>query len=98
MSDVTLHLSAISQHLAELRDAERQRRIEQQREQELLRGIKFIRLPLVRQAGANPFTAGGDIGGVDASPNVGFTWMLRHLVIEGLTAGATPDVVNILRG
>src|SRR6185437_13653499 len=66
-----------------------------------LRGIKPIRLPLLIGTGANPFTLGGDVtpqGGQTVSPDPGYVWSVRHLVIEGLTAGATPDVVNILRG
>ena len=66
-----------------------------------LRGVKSFRLPLLMATGANPFLLGGDVtpaGGMNATPDPGFVWSLRHLVIEGLTAGATPDVVNISRG
>jgi len=63
-----------------------------------LRGIKFIRLALVRgTASGSALTMGGDTGQQFATPEQGFVWSLRHLVIEGLSAGATPDVVNILR-
>ena len=66
-----------------------------------LRGVKPIRLPLLIASGANPFLLGGDVtpqGGQNATPDPGFVWSIRHLVIEGLTAGATPDVVNVVRG
>jgi hypothetical protein len=66
-----------------------------------LRGVKPQRLPLLIGTGANPFLAGGDVtpaGGNNATPDPGFVWSVRHLVIEGLASGATPDVINILRG
>jgi hypothetical protein len=63
-----------------------------------LRGETFLRLPVISATGANPFTMGGDTGLELATPAQGFVWSVRHLVIEGLTAGATPDVVNIRRG
>jgi hypothetical protein len=69
---------------------------------ERLRTIKPIRLPLVRGvASGSALTLGGDInttaGQTPVGPDLGFAWSIRHLVIEGMTAGATPDVLNILR-
>lgn len=64
--------------------------------------IKYMRLPVMRAAGANPFTLGGDTnspsGQGPVGPDLGWTWHLRLMVITGLTAGATPDVVNVLAG
>ena len=40
----------------------RQAEIARLREAELLRGIKYIRMPLFNQVGANPFNMGGDLG------------------------------------
>lgn len=60
-----------------------------------LRGIKEgMRFPYSYQGVA--------VGGVlslgqsqQLSPNEGYVWSIRRLVVNGLTAGATPDVVNI---
>jgi len=64
--------------------------------------IKAIRLPLVRgTASGSALTLGGDVNTVagqsPVGPDLGFVWSLRHLVMEGLTAGTTPDVLNVLR-
>ena len=64
---------------------------------ERARAIKAIRLPVIQATGANPFTMGGDTGTLIVGPEQGFVWSLRDLVIEGLTTGATPDVINIRR-
>jgi hypothetical protein len=87
-------IAASNTRVADALEAEAQTR-------SLLRGIKPIRLPQLIGTGANPFLLGGDVtpaGGNNATPDPGYVWSVRHLVIEGLTAGATPDVVNILRG
>lgn len=71
-------------------------------EQEKLRTIKPIRLPLLRGvASGSALTLGGDqntaAGQSPVGPDLGFAWSIRHLVIEGMTAGGTPDVLNVLR-
>lgn len=73
--------------------------IEQVREQTRLLTIKYVRLPLIIGTMATGVTLGGDQQSAQApqSPEQGFIWHLRHLVIENLASGATPDVVNILR-
>jgi hypothetical protein len=75
----------------------------QQNEREKLRGIIPIRLPLITgKAVAGVLALGGDTNTVSGQPPVGpdlgYVWSVRHLVIEGLTAGANPDAVNISRG
>jgi len=63
-----------------------------------LRGIKFIRMAVVTgKASGSALTMSGDTGQALTSPEQGFVWSVRHLVIEGLATGATPDVMNILR-
>jgi hypothetical protein len=63
-----------------------------------LRGIKFIRLAVVRgTASGSALTMGGDTGQAFTTPEQGYVWSVRHLVVEGMATGATPDVVNILR-
>ena len=81
-------------------DAIRQAAIARERDLEQLRGIKYLDLPVIRAAGANPFTVGGDVapsGGELVSPNQGYVWFLRALTIEGMTRGATPDIIQVRR-
>jgi len=59
--------------------------------------VSLVRMPLLIATGANPLTMGGDSGTVLHTPDQGYGWTVRHLVIEGMTTGATPDVMNILR-
>jgi hypothetical protein len=67
-------------------------------QQTLLRGIKPLRLPLVTgTATASALTMGGDSGEFLATPESGYVWSVRHLVIEGMTSGTTPDVMNVVR-
>lgn len=61
------------------------------------RAVSVIRLPvLFGQASGGVLSMGGDIAG-DQTPDQGYVWAIRHISIEGLVAGATPDVVNIIR-
>ena len=63
-----------------------------------LRAITDIRLPLIMgKAAGGALTLGGDSGQQLVTPESGYIWSIRHLVIEGLTAGASPDTVNIVR-
>lgn len=64
-----------------------------------LRATKPIFLPpVIGLAASNALVMGGDSGEQVTDPAEGYVWSLRHLVIEGLTTGANPDVVNVLRG
>jgi hypothetical protein len=65
---------------------------------ERYRGETFLRLAMIQATGSNPFTMGGDSGLLLVTPEQGFVWSIRHLVIEGMATGATPDVLNIRRG
>jgi hypothetical protein len=61
--------------------------------------VTVLYLPvLFGAASGGALAMGGDSGSVLHSPDAGYVWSVRHLSIEGLTAGATPDVVNINRG
>jgi hypothetical protein len=79
--------------------SQHQATVEQVREQTRLLTIKYVRLPLLIATLATGLTVGGDVNQAQApqAPDQGFVWHLRHIVIEGLVTGATPDVVNILR-
>lgn len=91
------YLAQISEQLRQLREAQDQFRIERLREMERLRGIKYMDLPLIRQAGANPFLIAADSGNALVMAEPGYVWFMRYMTIEGMTSGATPDVINILR-
>ena len=64
-----------------------------------IRGIKSAQLP--RSFGATPtggvFTLGTTTPGPSGwfGPDQGFIWYVSRLVVNGLTAGATPDVINL---
>lgn len=58
----------------------------------------YMRLPvLTGTAAAGALNMGGD-SNPQHMPDTGYVWSLRHLVIQGLTRGATPDAVQIFRG
>jgi len=63
-----------------------------------LNATKPVRLPLITgKATGGVLLIGGD-SAPETAPASGYVWSIRHLVVEGLTAGTTPDVVNIVRG
>lgn len=96
-ASIGLKLDTISEGISGLRD---QLAIEAQRQLVHARARKLIRYQ-INGTGANPFSMGGDTGGLSGDlcgPAQGYTWDVRLLVIEGLTASSTtPDVVNIRR-
>ena len=67
-------------------------------EQDLYRGVKWMRLPLIQGTASGSALSMGESAGQECGPDEGFFWAIRRLVVAGLTAGATPDVVNIWRG
>ena len=97
MNGPNVLLDQIRSQLQELRQSAEQEAVERARERERLRGIKIIRIPVLRGTGANPFTMGGNNVLVPQMPDQGWTWSLRHLVIEGMTRGGTPDAIQIVR-
>lgn len=61
-----------------------------------LRGIKPRRLPFMfGTVAGGAVTIGGDSGGAQVGPTSGYTWFLRLLTVNGLAAGATPDLLNM---
>jgi hypothetical protein len=66
-------------------------------QQNMYRGVKHLRMPLMQATGASPFSM-GESSGQQVGPEEGFAWCVTRLCIYGLTSGATPDVVNIFRG
>jgi hypothetical protein len=64
-----------------------------------LRAVKWMRLPetLIGTASGNSISLSEQTGHT-LGPRVGYDWCLRRLVVTGLTAGATPDTINLYRG
>jgi hypothetical protein len=54
-------------------------------------GLKHLRLPTIQGTPANSALV---MGGQGCGPRDGFIWSIRRLIINGLTTGTTPDVVN----
>lgn len=61
------------------------------------RGVTIRRLPTIQGTPAGGAVAFGGSAG-KCGPGQGYAWSVRELNVVGLTAGATPDVVNIYRG
>jgi hypothetical protein len=72
---------------------------ENERKRERLRGIKYMRFPVLRGTpSGSALTLGGasDKSNQLIDPEMGDAWVIRHLWINGLTSGATPDIMNVL--
>lgn len=71
------------------------------RESSRLAGVKPFRFLMQGTVASSAVTIGdpstGSAGGVLSGPNQGYMWCVKHLVIEGLTSAASPDVMNIYR-
>jgi hypothetical protein len=81
----------------DLPDAEEIRKIvgEQVRTEE--RGVKWMRLPVLQGTAASSAITLSDLNGAPLGPDQGYAWNLRRIVIDGMTSGATPDVINMYR-
>jgi hypothetical protein len=64
-----------------------------------VRGIKWMRLPetLTGKVVSSAITLGVATGQTPLGPESGYIWTFTRLMVTGLTAGATPDVVNLYR-
>ena len=90
-------LQSLSERFEDFRTSN-QAQIEQIREQTRLLSIKYFDLPLVTgKAVASALNIGGDTTPAQfpATPGQGYVWHVRRITIEGLTRGATPDVVTL---
>jgi hypothetical protein len=96
MPNPSEYLQQIAGLAREMKAAQEQFLIERRREIERLRGVKIIRFVPVEVTGANPLVILGDQFAL--TPDQGYVWSLKLLVIEGLTRGGTPDVVQVTRG
>jgi hypothetical protein len=81
----------VSEALTDAANAEAQR----------LSGVKPIRFQMQGVPAGGAITLGDPSTGSQGSPLVGpeqgYMQVIRHLSVEGLTAGATPDIVNVFR-
>jgi hypothetical protein len=60
------------------------------------RGCKYMRLPTTNVTiASSAFSLDGS--GKGLGPREGFIWTIRRLSVDGLTAGATPDIANLYR-
>jgi hypothetical protein len=80
----------VQHHLA----AEREEIDAVQRDQ--ARAVKWMRLPAILQGFAASSALALTVGnGFNLGPDQGYAWSIRRLAVSGMTAGATPDVVNL---
>jgi hypothetical protein len=77
--------------------AREQRQIETEREMERARAVKWMRLPVLSGTASASAITLSDLNGAPLGPDQGFAWNLRRIVIDGMTSGATPDVLNMYR-
>lgn len=63
------------------------------------RAFKWMRLPegLIGKATGGQLSLGLAAGETRIGPAQGYIWSVSRLVVDGLTSGATPDVVNLYR-
>jgi hypothetical protein len=61
------------------------------------RALKWMRLPEVLQGKASAGVLSLGIAVAKVGPDQGYGWRITRLVVDGLTTGATPDVVNLYR-
>jgi hypothetical protein len=97
-------LDTINKH--EMAEVLRKDRLEEA-QRTAARGVKYARLnpPVTGQAAGGVLQMGGDFpntgpGGTvvqPPGPRAGYAWAIRSCTVQGLTAGATPDVVNLYR-
>jgi hypothetical protein len=70
----------------------------QQQQRQHIRGIKWMRLP---ETLSGPVVSSaiqlGVAKGQVVGPEQGYAWSLGRLLVSGLTAGTTPDIVNLYR-
>lgn len=67
----------------------------EQRERVAARAWKHLRLPELYGTPASSAVTIAPNPGI--GPESGYAWSIRRLVIDGMTSGGTPDVINIYR-
>jgi hypothetical protein len=81
----------------DLPNAEEIRKIvgEQVRTEE--RGVKWLRLPAMTGTPSGSALTLDDKNNQPVGPEQGYAWNLRRIVVDGLTSGANPDLINMYR-
>jgi hypothetical protein len=64
---------------------------------ERYRGVKWLRLPQLTGTPAGSALVIDEKANGLVGPEQGYAWSVRRIVIDGMTSGATPDVVNMYR-
>lgn len=73
-------------------------RVMDERELVAARGFKWMRLPeMYGTAASSALNLDEAHGTVVVGPEQGYAWALTRIVVDGMTAGATPDVLNMYR-
>ena len=69
------------------------------RERTAARAWKHMRLPEMYGTPASSACTIGASGASDTTvgPESGYAWSLRRIVVDGMTSGTTPDVINMYR-
>ena len=96
-------LIAGGQHIDALTPAElsafwaEQQQAQSARDRERYRSVKHMRLPqtLSGKPASSAITLGVSKGQQAVGPALGWSWVVRRLIVSGLTSGASPDVVNL---
>jgi hypothetical protein len=64
---------------------------------ETYRGVKHMRLPVMSATPSGSAVTIGDQAAGVIGPEQGYAWSLRRVVVDGMTTGTTPDVINMYR-
>ena len=69
------------------------------RERVAARAFKHLRLPEMYGTPASSACTIGASGGSGTAvgPESGYAWSLRRVIVDGMTSGTTPDVINMYR-
>lgn len=60
--------------------------------------FKWMRLPIYTGTpSGSAVTIDEKANGFELGPSQGYTWAIRRIIIDGMTTGATPDVINMYR-
>jgi hypothetical protein len=69
-----------------------------QRDLTYARGVKWMRLPIITGTpAASALKLDESTGAAIVGPEGGYAWSLRRIVVDGMTSGTTPDVLNMYR-
>jgi hypothetical protein len=64
---------------------------------EMYRGVKWLRLPQMTGTPASSAVLIDEKANGPVGPEQGYAWSVLRVVIDGMTSGTTPDVINMYR-